>query len=499
MEGSITKVLFTTEELADRWEDRRAIENLMARRCYYQIFRQSMREYNELWCRKTPDPALGVNEGWYKGYDAVEGYYSALERLTELKTSVAMEAYPDKLGNISPEKARGAGSLPVYALTTPVIEIALDRNTAKGIWMVDGADTDLSPSGPKNEWVKGRIGVDFVREDGEWKIWRLAYAEEVRTEVGSSWASPAPELEPVKPFDRLASFEMPKPNVPEKLFERYHFLRPMPKFPEVPEPVAEGGRELLPGEDPELFRKIDRVWDVQDIKNLMGRHAYCFSYGMQEREMEELWVQKPENRKTASFAQSCGYQCGYDVVYENMVTRRYRRVKAALAAFREVHPEIEDKPENYGIGEMVMHQLTTPVIEIAEDGLTAQGAWYTPGNATFSEPDGTVEAYWMYERYGMDFIKEDGVWKIWHLFVGTDLEIPVGASAKERPVDEEPTTYWDEGDDGMNLRLTHTFQAYSSRYNWSEYPPIPKPYRTFSETTSNYIDGNPLFNKEAEK
>ena len=51
---------------------------------------------------------------------------------------------------------------------------------------------------------------------------------------------------------------------------------------------------------------IQRVTDVMEIRNVMGRHAYYHAKGLHEKELKEIWVQKPENQKTASFGQNWG-------------------------------------------------------------------------------------------------------------------------------------------------------------------------------------------------
>ena len=68
-------------------------------------------------------------------------------------------------------------------------------------------------------------------------------------------------------------------------------------------------------------------------------------------------------------------------------------------------------------GAVFFHHLDTPIIEVAADGKTARGAWWSPGHETF--PRGDREpgqgAIWAWSKYGADFIKEDDGWKIWRM------------------------------------------------------------------------------------
>lgn len=240
---------------------------------------------------------------------------------------------------------------------------------------------------------------------------------------------------------------------------------------------------------------MQRVYDVYLIKNVMARHAYYHAYDMHEREIDEIWVSKPENMKTASFGQNWGYQVGLELIRRNYVALNDVNRMNDLHALRGKHPEIEYKSDNRATGSMLMHCLTTPYIEIAEDGDTAQGMWYSPGQVTFAKPDGT-DAMYMFERYGADFISEDGEWKLWHLFIGTDFMHLPGADIRSVPVDAPPFDLNDENEE-TNITLSYGFEAYTSRYNWRGYPAIPKPYRTFPEAVSNGPEGNPDFRREA--
>jgi hypothetical protein len=65
-------------------------------------------------------------------------------------------------------------------------------------------------------------------------------------------------------------------------------------------------------------------------------------------------------------------------------------------------------------GGMFEHDLTTPVIQVAKDGKTAKGLWFSPGHETLRDKNGKLVAHWCWGKFGADFIKEDGKWKIWH-------------------------------------------------------------------------------------
>ena len=82
-------------------------------------------------------------------------------------------------------------------------------------------------------------------------------------------------------------------------------------------------------------------------------------------------------------------------------------------------------------GKWIFHSLSNEVLEVAADGKTAKGVWLLSGTESGHGPaqdnnapenfycegifDGCrVWAHWVWSRYGVDFIKEDGTWKFWH-------------------------------------------------------------------------------------
>jgi hypothetical protein len=81
--------------------------------------------------------------------------------------------------------------------------------------------------------------------------------------------------------------------------------------------------------------------------------------------------------------------------------------------------------------ECSVHTLVTDVIEVAADGKSARGCFITPGvihsrlTADKGE-DGKVHrspryCHVLWERYGSDFVCEDGEWKYLHEHVCPDL------------------------------------------------------------------------------
>ena len=62
------------------------------------------------------------------------------------------------------------GQMMQHMLATPIIEVAGDGATAKGVWMSPGHEARVLDGKLTAMWVWGTYGVDFIKEDAQWKI-----------------------------------------------------------------------------------------------------------------------------------------------------------------------------------------------------------------------------------------------------------------------------------------------------------------------------------------
>lgn len=238
---------WSTEQMIDRWEDRRTIQNLMSKYTYHFLLKKEKDIFNTFWSKTAHEPSLGLNNGYYLGQEAIEGYYDALHRKTLLTTRLLKEKFPEKLGEKSDEELYGVGVICFKPLDTSVIEIAGDGLTAKGMWYCRGSCADLTPGGPLSYWTFGCYAVDFVKEGEEWKIWHMLYLEDINHPCGASWANKPWEYPEAEEFAEMKAFAMPEPNVPRTLREYYHTERPFSKLPDAPEPYTHFGETFSYG------------------------------------------------------------------------------------------------------------------------------------------------------------------------------------------------------------------------------------------------------------
>lgn len=154
--------------------------------------------------------------------------------------------------------------------------------------------------------------------------------------------------------------------------------------------------------------------DYAEINNLMSLHSWYHAALRNDIECQEIWVSpNGEFADTAIWAQTSGYWKGM------------KKIMANYGA-KDSKGHMPDPK-----GGFVWHTITTPVVEIAEDRKTAKGIWYTPGIVGSYSSDGTNNTQWMWEKYGVDFVRENGKWKVWHMKVYTDFAAPFGGKIGE--------------------------------------------------------------------
>jgi hypothetical protein len=232
--------MLTLEQKMERWEDQRAIKNLMGKYANLLILNREGDIYGMLWSA-SEDVCLGLNDGWYRGQAAVRGYYAACVDRNMLVAKLLRDRFPAQLGGKSDEEIYGIGPMKVKPMYTPVIEVAEDGRTAKGLWSCWGAHNDVESCGPVARWSWGFFAVDFIREDGQWKIWHMQNTNDIDSICGQSWGLPEQSLPEDPAFAELAGFEYPAFTEREVLRAAYSPVRPLTKTPRIPEPYATFG------------------------------------------------------------------------------------------------------------------------------------------------------------------------------------------------------------------------------------------------------------------
>ena len=180
--------MFTTEQLTVRWEDQRAIKNLMGKYANCVLLNREHDIYGMFWSKRD-DVTLMFNDGAYTGAASVKAYYDACHDRNALVAKLMQKRFPDVLGGKSDDKIYGVGPFKVKPMACPVIEVAGDGKTAKGLWYSIGNEAMAQADGTARvQWMLGKVAADFIREEDGWKIWHLVMEHDHTVEVGTAYA-----------------------------------------------------------------------------------------------------------------------------------------------------------------------------------------------------------------------------------------------------------------------------------------------------------------------
>ena len=232
-----------------------------------------------------------------------------------------------------------------------------------------------------------------------------------------------------------------------------------------------------------------RIWAVEQVKKLAAKRFYYQAAERRAEELDALWVQEPEHQKTASLGSNWGYYTGMENIREYYVTRHAAARRAHLEALHQADPSIAVTEENLGLGCMTQEPISTALVEMAGDGQTAKGLWYSIGQRTTSRPDGTAEALWITTKIGIDFLLEGEEFRIWHVIYAVDFSHVAGTNYADQPV------YLPEGQDPVREEFgtpTIPMLTHNNIFSWADgYPPEPEPYETFTDEISYGPEGYP--------
>ena len=183
-------------------------------------------------------------------------------------------------------------------------------------------------------------------------------------------------------------------------------------------------------------KQVQALQDIEDIKRLQCAYGYYLEHWMAD-EIVDCFSNSPE--ASATFVE--GTYKGQEGI------RRY------FKPGRVMPPEF-----------LHMVMQVSPVITLAKDGKTARGRWYGYGTI-LSRPTVPLDPVYMAVIYEMDYIKEDGAWKILTLrlnmhYAFTSGRAPQGPpESKDAPAERMKLTpdVWAEYDTGYPSGYIYPF------------------------------------------
>lgn len=232
---------------------------------------------------------------------------------------------------------------------------------------------------------------------------------------------------------------------------------------------------------------IVRLWEKECILDQAARFMFCWSNGERRKALDELWVRKTHNKKTASYATNIGFYTGMEEVTRHFVEEYEQECDANLRAFQLARPEAGYTKADRGLGMTASHSCTTPLVFIADDGQTARYLCYDVGMEAAGAPDGSSKGYFEVGLVFIEFAREDDEWKIWHVVEEHDFTMESG-----KPYGETPRIITDPNDPSMRHFGTPTkpYDVYDNQFGWEYiYYDMPAPYRSYEEEEGYGPDG----------
>jgi hypothetical protein len=192
-----------------------------------------------------------------------------------------------------------------------------------------------------------------------------------------------------------------------------------------------------------LAKKVQYLIDLEEIKKLQCKYQYWLFKQDYDKVIECFAEKTPGVRMEAS---DSGVFRGREGV---------KRFFTKVVALQKSRP-----------GGFTMHLAAGPVIEVAGDGKTAQSIWFSPG---------CTARLWVWGVYMVDYVKEGGVWKFWHMVFSPFFRTPYDKGWMVEPVsgtlksgfEDDPPSRWnpyDKSKTGPEL--------------FSHLPDAPEPYKS---------------------
>lgn len=166
-----------------------------------------------------------------------------------------------------------------------------------------------------------------------------------------------------------------------------------------------------------LHERIRNADASQQVENVKAQHTYLHGRADATGEWGAIWSHSDE----CSWAHAFGRMRGFEQVWYGSVTQYDQMCMENWLNIFKIYPEVGGKDPR-PLMEASVHTLVTDVIEVAADGKTARGSFITPGviHSRLTD-DGKKYCHVLWERYGSDFICEDGKWLYLHEHVCPDL------------------------------------------------------------------------------
>jgi hypothetical protein len=169
--------------------------------------------------------------------------------------------------------------------------------------------------------------------------------------------------------------------------------------------------------DMDFETKLAVIEAGQACENVHAWHAILHAAGHTSEEIATFWA---KYRDDIYWGYNMAGMYGRDEVMTNWAGGLEGGAYNLYPVFNEMYPETRDM-DPLPLSEYSLHAIGTPIVEVGNDLKTARALYYSTGMLYRRiSSNGKQMAVWMLERYGEDYVREDGFWKILHECVLND-------------------------------------------------------------------------------
>lgn len=169
-----------------------------------------------------------------------------------------------------------------------------------------------------------------------------------------------------------------------------------------------------------LEQRIHNINGAVEAEQLHALHQFYIANARAREEFTSIWSMSDQT----AWGFNWGRARGWREVWWCSVGRMDLSVHEGFREVVERWPEAGGR-EPRGLGFYEMNELNSGVVEVAGDGMSARGSWLCHGYAPMSlTASGARDGAFTVERYGADFVFEDGRWKYLHEIVCSDMHVP---------------------------------------------------------------------------
>lgn len=167
----------------------------------------------------------------------------------------------------------------------------------------------------------------------------------------------------------------------------------------------------------DLETKLAIIEGGQNCEKVHAWHAILHASGHTTEEIETFWA---KYRDDLYWGYNMTGNYGRDEVMTNWANGLEGGGRRMFEVFNEMYPETKNM-DPLPLSEYSLHAIGTPIVEVGDDLKTARALYYSTGMLYRRiSTSGKQMAVWMLERYGEDYVREDGFWKIVHECVLND-------------------------------------------------------------------------------